>query len=196
MAEISAALVKKLRDATKAGMMDCKKALQENGGDFEKAKDWIRKQGLVKAADMSDRQTAEGRIFTYLHHNKRIGVLLEAGCETDFTAANDDFGKLFEGIALHIAASAPKYLTRDEVPAELIERERAIYLETVKGKPENMQEKIVEGQLGKFFESICLLEQKYVKDDSKTVDGAIKELAAVIGENLQVRRFVRYEIGI
>jgi elongation factor Ts len=178
-------------------MMDCKKALGECGGDVEKAKDWLRKKGLRKASDMSERHTAEGRVFAYLHHNKRIGVLLEAGCETDFVAANEDFQTLFQDICLHIAATPNcKYLTREEVPAELIERERDIYREEVKGKPENIQDKIIDGKLEAFFQSCVLLDQPFVKNDAVRVHEAIAELAGLLQENLVIRRFERFEVGL
>ena len=195
MGKIDAKLVKQLRDATKAGMSTCKEALEANDGDIEKAKDWLRKHNKLKADSISGRTTAEGRVFTYLHHNKKIGVLLEAGTETDFVAINEDFVNLFEGVALHIAASNPKYLSREDVPKEEIERERAIYQEQVKDKPENIQSKIIDGQFEKYYQTNCLLDQKFVRDESTTVGDAIKGMAGTIGENIHVRRFQRFEIG-
>jgi elongation factor Ts len=197
MAEINAQQVKMLRDATRAPMMDCRKALEECGGDVEKAKDWLRKKAKVKASDMSDRVAAEGRIFSYVHHTKKIGVLLEAGCETDFVAASEDFNTLFQDICLHIAANTNcRFLSREEVPAERVEREKAIFEEEMKNIPAEKREKVLQGKIENFFKGCVLLEQPFIKDDSKSVREAIQEKAGLLQENVTVRRFARYEIGL
>jgi elongation factor Ts len=197
MAEINAQQVKQLRDATRAPMMDCRKALEECGGDVEKAKDWLRKKAKVKAADMSDRVAAEGRIFSYVHHTKKIGVLLEATCETDFAAKGELFNTLFQDICLHIAANTNcRYLDRGDVPAERLEREKAIFAEEMKAIPAEKQEKVLHGKIENFLKSCVLLEQPFIKDDSKSVREAIQEVAGRLEENAQIRRFSRFEIGL
>jgi elongation factor Ts len=189
-------MVKELRDKTGAGMMDCKKAMEEAGGDAEKALDVLRKKGLASAAKKAGRKASEGIISSYIHMDK-IGVMVEINCETDFVAKTDDFRLMAKDIAMHIAAANPPYLDAADVPADVVEREKAIYRDQVKGKPENVLEKIVEGKLNKFYEDNCLLHQKFVKDpeQKKTVGDLVTAAIAKLGENIVVRRFVRYQIG-
>jgi len=186
--------IKKLRDQTGAGMLDAKKALEE-AGDFEAAKALLRKKGHASLAKKSDRVTKEGMIVSYIHAGGKVGVLLELNCETDFVARNEDFKMLADEIALHIAASSPMYVTREEVPAEQIESEKQIYAEQIKDKPANMQEQIIAGKLEKFYETICLLEQPYVREPEKKIKDLVAERVGKIGENIQVRRFVRFVLG-
>lgn len=190
-------MIKELRERTGAGILDCKKALAENSDNVENAIDWLRKKGMASAAKKSGRAAAEGVVEAYIHAGGKIGVLLEINCETDFVAMNDSFKSLARDIAMHIAASAPSYVRREEVPADEIERERAIQLDRVvaEGKPPAVAAKIVDGRMGKFYEEICLLEQKFIKDDSKTIETVVKEAVATIGENIQIRRFVRFVMG-
>ncbi len=195
--KITAEMVKKLRDMTGAGMMDCKKALEEAEGDFEKAVEILRKKGIAKAAKKAGRATAEGIITSYVHFNGKIGVLLELNCETDFVARTDEFKELAYNLAKQVAAMKPKWVSREDVPKEVIEKEKEIYREQLKdsGKPEHVIEKIIEGKLEKFFEEFCLLDQDYIFDDSKKVKDVITEAIAKIGENIRVSRFVRMEVG-
>jgi elongation factor Ts len=195
LAEITAALVKELRETSGAGMMDCKKALTATGGDKEMALDELRKQGLASAQKRSSRATKDGAIDSYVHAGGKIGVLVDVGVETDFVARSDPFKQFTHDLAMHVAASAPRWVTRDEVPADVIERERAIYAEQVKGKPENVLEKIVSGKLEKFFAETCLMEQPFVKDPDRTVEQLRTDLVGVIGENVEVRRFARFQLG-
>lgn len=194
---ITAADITKLRSATGAGMMDCKNALEEAGGDQEKASEILRKKGIVKAAKRADKVAAEGVVASYIHAGGKIGVLLEVNCETDFVARTDGFKELVKEIALHIAAARPRYLDRTSVPAEMINKEKEIYSEQLRqqGKPENIIENILKGKLDKFFEEICLLEQPFVKDDSKKVQDLLAEKTIETGEKITVRRFTRYELG-
>ncbi len=194
---MSLADIKELRQRTGAGMLDCKKALAETGGDIEAAVDWLRKKGIAKAAKKAGRVAAEGLVHAYIHHGGRVGVLVEVNCETDFVARTDRFKELVNDIAMHIAASSPDYLSKDDVPEADLERERKLQIERVmaEGKPEHIAERIVQGRMAKFFEEHCLLEQPFVKDDSKTVGEVIAEAVGSIGENIRVRRFVRYELG-
>jgi elongation factor Ts len=196
MAEVSAAMVKELREKTGAGMMDCKKALSESGGDFTKAEEWLRKKGIAKAGSKEGRVAAEGLIGTYVHGG-RIGVLVEVNCETDFVARNVDFQDLVKDVAMQIAAASPRYVRREEVPADLMEKEKEIQRELLKqqGKPEAMWDKILVGKMEKFYEQVCLVDQLWVKDDKKKVGEMITERAAKIGEKVSVRRFTRYEVG-
>ena len=193
---ITADQVKQLREMTGAGMMECKKALAETNGDLNKAVDHLRKTGIAKAEKRADRAASQGRVDAYIHDN-RIGVLIEVNCETDFVARTDDFKQLCKDLAMQAAAAHADYVRREEVPAERIERERAIYAEQVKieGKPANMVDKIVEGKLNKFYGEVCLMEQAFIKDDKKTVGDLVKETSARTGENIVVRRFVRYRLG-
>jgi len=193
---ITASMVKELRDKTGAGMMDCKKAMEEAGGDPEKAVDALRKKGLASAAKKAGRKVSEGIVYSYIHMDK-IGVMVEINCETDFVAKTDDFRLMAKDIAMHIAATNPPYLETSEVPADVIDREKAIYRDQVQGKPENVLEKIVEGKLGKFYEDNCLLNQKFVKDpdQKKTVGDLVTDAVAKLGENIVVRRFARFQLG-
>ncbi|MDI3540507.1 MAG: elongation factor Ts [Thermosediminibacterales bacterium] len=194
---ITAAQVKELRERTGAGMMDCKKALVETKGDIEKAIEYLREKGLAAAAKKAGRITAEGIVDAYIHGGGRIGVLVEVNCETDFVARTEEFRQLVKDIAMQIAASNPKYITRDEVPEEVVNKEKEILRAQAlnEGKPEHIVDKMVEGRLEKFFNEICLLEQPFIKDPDITVEDMIKEHIATIGENISVRRFARYEMG-
>ena len=193
---ITADQVKQLRDMTGAGMMECKKALAETGGDLNKAIDALRKAGIAKAEKRADRAASQGRIESYVHDN-RIGVLVEVNCETDFVARTDDFKRLCKDLAMQAAAAGADYVRREEVPAERLARERAIYVEQVKneGKPAAIADKIVDGKLNKFYAEVCLMEQPFIKDDQKTVGDLVKETSSKTGENVVVRRFVRYRLG-
>ena len=194
---VSAREVKELREQTGAGMMDCKKALSECGGNFEEAVKLLRTKGLAAAAKRSGRATKQGLVESYIHASGKIGVLVEVGCETDFVARNDDFRTFVHDIAMHIAAAAPLYITREHVPAEVIESELAIYKDQAKatGKPENILEKIATGKLDKYYEQVCLLEQPFVRDDKLTVEQLLGELVGKIGENITIKRFTRFELG-
>lgn len=196
MADITAALVSELRARTSVGMMDCKKALVECGGDIDKAVDYLREKGLAKAAKKADRNASQGMIFSYIHSNAKIGVLLELNCETDFVARTDEFQTLGHEIALHIAASNPSYIKPEDVPAEVIEHETEIIKAQAReeGKPEKMLDRIAEGRINKFYEENCLLEQKYVRDPDKKIKDLLIENIAKIGENIVVRRFARFMI--
>jgi elongation factor Ts len=193
---ITADQVKQLRDMTGAGMMECKKALAETGGDLNKAVDALRKAGIAKAERRADRAASQGRVEAYVH-DSRIGVLIEVNCETDFVARTDDFKALCKDLAMQAAAASPDYVRREEVPAERIARERAIYVEQVKneGKPAAIVDKIVDGKLNKFYSEVCLMEQPFIKDDKKTIDQLVKETSSRTGENVVVRRFVRFRLG-
>jgi elongation factor Ts len=194
---VSASDVKELRERTGAGMMDCKKALVETGGDMEAAIDLLRSKGAAKAAKRSDRSTNEGTVGSYVHHGGRIAVLLELNCETDFVANTDDFQGLARDLAMHIAASNPLSISEADIPADVVERERAVYTEQVRneGKPENMVEKIVDGKIRRFFEEMTLMKQKFVKNPDVTIEQLVTEVSARTGEKVEVRRFVRYEVG-
>ena len=201
MAAVTPALVKELRTKTGAGIMDCKKALTETEGDMEKAIELLREKGIASASKKADRVAAEGRVESYIHANGRIGVLVEVNCETDFVAENKEFKEFVKDIALQIAGMAPQYLRREDVPEEVVEKERQRLTEQAKeeGKPEQVIPRIVEGKLNKFFKEICLLEQEFVKntpeEKGRTIDQLVKEQIARIGENITIRRFVRYELG-
>lgn len=194
---VDAKLVKKLREMTGAGILDCKKALEETNGNLEEAVELLRKKGIAKAAKKAGRETKEGLIHSYIHAGGRVGVLLELNCETDFVARNETFKELANELALQIAAMKPKWVKREDVPEEIVAKEGEIAREAAiaEGKPEHIAEKIVEGKVNKFFQENCLLEQKYIKDESKTIEELIKEYIAKIGENIQVGRFCRFEIG-
>ncbi len=194
---ISASMVKELREKTGAGMMDCKKALTETNGDMEKAIDFLREKGLASAAKKSGRIAAEGMVWSYIHGGGRIGVLVEVNCETDFVAKNDQFKTLANDIAMQIAAAKPSYVSREEVPAEVIEHEKDVLMKQAinEGKPENIAQKMVEGRIKKWYGENCLGDQAFIKDTDKTVQDVINETIATIGENIKVRRFVRYERG-
>ena len=194
--QITAAKVKELRELTGAGMMDCKKALQENDGNIEKSVDWLREKGISSVAKKSDRIASEGLIETYVHGG-RIGVIVEINSETDFVAKNEDFKQFCKDIAMQIAAANPKYLSREEVSQEELDREKEVLTQQALNecKPEHIVEKMVSGRLDKFYEEIVLLDQKFIKDGDKTVGELLTDLAARIGENIKIRRFVRYELG-
>lgn len=193
---ITAALVKELREKSGAGMMDCKKALTETNGDMDKAIDFLREKGLASVAKKSSRIASEGLVDSYIHGG-RIGVLVEVNSETDFVAKNEEFKSFVRDIAMQIAAVAPKYVSREEVPAEEVEHERKILTEQARGenKPEHIIEKMVEGRLEKFYEEICLLDQDFIKDSDKKIRDILNDLIAKIGENIKIRRFVRFEVG-
>ncbi len=197
MVQITAQMVKELRDSTGAGMMDCKKALVETGGNMEEAVKYLREKGIAKAAKKASRETKEGIITSYIHAGSKIGVLLEINCETDFVARTDDFQQLGKDICMQIAATDPKYISRDEVPEEVIKQEQEIYVKQAKdsGKPDNIAEKIAEGKLNKFFSEICLMEQPFIKEADSTIEDIVKSAIAKIGENITIRRFTRYQIG-
>ena len=197
MAEITAAMVKQLRDQTGAGMMECKAALTEANGNIEEAVTLLRKRGLAQAAKRAGRATAQGVIGSYIHMGGRIGVLVEVNCESDFVARTDDFNNLVKEVAMHIAAADPKWVRREEVPAEAIEKEKAIYRAQMEnsGKPANVLDKIVEGKLGSFYSQFVLLDQPSIRDGSMTVSQIVAQATAKTGENIQIGRFVRYRMG-
>lgn len=197
MAEVTATLVKELREKTGAGMMDCKKALVEAEGDLSRATEVLRERGLASAAKKAGRVATEGLVGSYIHAGGRIGVLVEINCETDFVAKNVDFQTLVRDIAMHIAAANPAYVRREEVPSHEIEKEREILrTQTLnEGKPDHIVDKIVDGRIDKFFKDNCLLEQQFVKDSNKTVETLLKEHIASIGENISIRRFSRFVVG-
>jgi elongation factor Ts len=197
MAEITTQMIKELRAKTGAGIVDCKKALQEAGGDMEKAVEILRKKGAAKAAKKAERATAEGAVFSYIHGGGKVGVLVELNCETDFVARNETFKELGHEIAMQIAAMAPEYVSKEEVPEEVVAKEREVLREQAlaEGKPEHIVEKIVEGRLAKFYSEKCLLEQPWIKDDSKTIKELITDYITKLGENIKVRRFARFEVG-
>jgi elongation factor Ts len=194
---IPATQVKELRDQTGAGMMECKKALVETEGDLQKAIDLLREQGTIKSAKLSTRDASQGAVFSYVHKGSQIGVLVEINCETDFVARTDDYAELGKNVAMQIAASAPEYVGRDDVPADQVERERGALKAqaAAEGKPEHILDKIIEGRLGKFFEERCLLEQAYIRDDSMKVQDLVTETVGRLKENIVVKRFTRYQIG-
>ena len=195
--EIGAAVVKELRDKTGAGMMDCKKALGETGGDLDKAVDYLRQKGLAAAAKRADRLAADGAVGAYVHPGGKIGVLIEINCETDFVARTTEFQALLKDIAMQVAAANPRYVRRDEVSAEEFEKEKQIYRQQAleSGKPEKVVDKIVEGKIERFYSEVCLLEQSFIKDPDKKVFEIVNEAIAKMGENIQIRRFARYHLG-
>jgi elongation factor Ts len=192
---ITAADISKLRAATGAGMMDCRAALEEAGGDQDKAGEILRKKGVVKAAKRADKIAAEGTVASYIHGAGRIGVLVEVNCETDFVARTDAFKDLVKEIALHISAANPKYLDRSEVPESVIAKEKEIYAEQLKGKPVEMMENILKGKIEKFYEEVCLVDQFYIKDDTKKIHQLLSEKTGETGEKITIRRFARFELG-
>lgn len=196
MANITAQMVKELREKSGAGMMDCKKALESTGGDLDKAMDFLREKGIASVAKKSSRIASEGLVDAYIHGG-RIGVIIEVNSETDFVAKNDDFKAFVRDMAMQVAAVSPKYVTRDEVPQEMVEHEKSILREQAlnEGKPEKIVEKMVEGRLEKFFEEIVLLDQIFIKDSDLKVQDVLNNLIAKIGENIKIRRFTRYEVG-
>ncbi len=194
---VTTKMVKELRELTGAGIMDCKRALQECNGDLEAAKEYLRKKGLAAAEKKAGRVAAEGLVHAYIHAQGRIGVLIEVNCETDFVAKTDEFRSLVHDLAMQVAAMAPEYLDKDSVPAEVLEREKEILRAQAReeGKPDHIVERIVAGRLDKFFERACLLEQPFIKDDEKKVGDLVKEHIASLGENIVVRRFARFVLG-
>jgi elongation factor Ts len=194
---VTAQQVQELRRKSGAGVMDCKRALEECGGDVEQAATLLRKQGMARADARLSRATTEGVVASYIHAGGRIGVLVELNCETDFVARTDEFEELSRNLAMHIAAEQPRYVQSGEIPAEVLEQEKEVYraLALKEGKPENVVDRIVEGRLKKFYSEVCLLEQPYVRDDQKTVGELLSESRARLGENIAVRRFVRYQLG-
>ncbi len=197
MSTISAAMVKELREKSGAGIMDCKQALAENDGDMEKAVDFLRKKGLATAAKRAGRATSEGTVQSYIHMGGKIGVMVEVNCETDFVAKTDDFLEFARNLAMHIAATSPVGITAEDVPADVIDRERAIYREQAleMGKPEKMIDKIVDGKLTKFFKESCLMDQPFVRDPDKTITDYLNEVIAKTGEKVTIKRFARFQVG-
>jgi elongation factor Ts len=197
MADISAKVVKELREKTGAGMMDCKKALTECDGDIDKAAEFLRKKGIATAQKRAGRAVSEGTIQSYIHLGGKLGVLVEVGCETDFVAKNEDFLDFAKNIAMHIAATNPLGIKSEDIPDDVAEKERDIYRAQAgeMGKPDNVVEKIVDGKMKKFFQENCLLEQPYVRDPDMTVQDLLNELIAKIGENITIKRFVRFQVG-
>lgn len=195
--EITANLVKELREKTGAGMMDCKKALSETAGDFEKAVEHLRKKGIASASKKAGRMTKEGSVSSYIHGEGRVGVLLEVNCETDFVARTEQFKQFVKDVAMHIAAANPQYVRPEEVPAEIVAKEKEIAVAQMQasGKPAAVMEKIAEGKIKKFYEDTCLLNQVFVKDPNKNIDQLVKEAIATLGENISVRRFARFTLG-
>jgi elongation factor Ts len=193
--EIGPQLVKQLREKTNAGLMDCKRALAESGGDLEKAETILRTKGIAGATKRASRTTKEGIVASYIHLQGKVGVLVEVNCETDFVARNENFREFVKDITLHIAAAHPLYVSRADVPGNLVEAEREIYKAQVKDKPENVLNKIVEGKLDKFFSTVCLLEQAFIKNPDQTIEDLVKSKIAELGENLVIRRFTRYLVG-
>ena len=194
-AEIDPQLVKQLREKTNAGFMDCKRALVESGGDLDKAETILRTKGMANAGKKASRATKEGVVASYIHLQGKVGVLVEVNCETDFVARNENFREFVKDITLHIAAAHPLYVSRSDVPGNLIEAEREIYKAQVKGKPENVADKIVEGKLEKFYSTVCLLEQGFIKNPDMTIRDLLNGKIAELGENIIIRRFVRYLVG-
>jgi len=195
--EITTTMIKDLRDKTNAGMMDCKKALTECQGDMAKAVDWLRQKGLAVAAKRADRVASEGRVISYIHAGGKLGVLLEVNCETDFTAKTEEFGQFAKDVAMQIAAANPICISAEDLPPEVVERERQIYRGQAldQGKPEKILDKIIEGKLKKFVADSCLLNQAFVKDTDRTIEDLLNEMRAKTGENMQIRRFVRFLLG-
>ena len=195
--EIGSKLVKELRDKTGAPMMDCKRALQKANGDMGKALDYLREQGIAKASRKAGRITREGLIYSYIHPGEKLGVLLEINCETDFVARTDDFRYLAKDIAMQVAASSPLFLKREDIPPELLEKEKEIYKAQAlkEGKPEKILDKIVQGKLEKYYQEVCFLEQPFIKDEDQTVKQRIDETIGKLGENITVKRFIRFRLG-
>ncbi|MCA9792612.1 MAG: translation elongation factor Ts [Candidatus Eremiobacteraeota bacterium] len=197
MSDISATMVKELRNKTGAGIMDCKEALKINNGDIEQAAGWLRQKGISKAEKKASRETNEGQIGSYIHPGGRVGVLIEVNCETDFVAKTDEFQELVRSLAMQVAAMQPTYISRDEVPQDVIDAELAGYRQAAieDGKPENIADKIAQGKVDKYFQAQCLMEQEYVKESSKSVDDLIKETISKTGENIRVKRFARFDLA-
>ncbi len=195
MAEFDAKLVKELRDKSGAGVMDCKKALAETGGDPEKAVLWLREKGIAQAAKRSGRVASEGTVGTYIHAGGKLGVMVEVNCESDFVAKTPEFQTLVKEIAMQIAAANPRCLRREDLPPEVINQERQIYASQSAGKPEPIVNKIVEGKLEKFYREVCLVEQSYVRDPNRTISDLVGEYVGKLGEKIEIRRFMRYQLG-
>ncbi len=195
--EITTAMVKELRQATGAGVLDCRQALEAHEGDLERAAAYLKEKGLAAVAEKSEREASEGMIEAYAHPGNRVAVMLELNCETDFVARTDDFKNLAHDLALHIAFAAPRYLTRENVAEEVIEKEKSSYRAQAleEGKPEHIVDRIIEGRLEKFYQDTCIIEQPFVKDEDKTIQDLINDAIAKLGENIVLRRFVRYEVG-
>ena len=197
MAEVTAEMVKELREKTGAGVMDCKQALQEADGDFDKAIEILRKKGAASAQKRLGRETKEGVIDAYIHPGNRLGVLIEVNCETDFVARNEEFRQFVRNMAMQVAASNPLVVSREDLPQELVEKELEIYRSQAReqGKPEHIIDKIAQGKLEKYYQEVCLLEQAYIRDPDRTVEDILNEIRAKIGENIIIKRFVRYQLG-
>jgi elongation factor Ts len=197
MAEITAAMVKELREKSGAGMMDCKNALVESKGDFEQAMDILRKKGMARAAKRADREAKEGMIYSYIHPGSKLGVLVEVNCETDFVANTDDFKEFCKNVAMHIAAANPLVVRREGIDPEILNKEIEIFKDQARmsGKPENIVQKIAEGRVEKYYSEVCLMEQAYVRDMDKTVQDVLTETIAKVGENVTIKRFARFRIG-
>ncbi len=195
---ITSQMVKDLRDKTGAGMMDCKKALSEHDGDMEKAIDFLRQKGLAVAAKRAGRATSEGVVETYIHAGGKLGVMVELNCETDFVAKTDGFREFARDVAMHVAAANPISLSRDDVPADIVERERQIFIQQAleSGKPANIVDKMVTGKIDRFLAEVCLLEQQFVKNPDKSIQDMLTELIGKMGENVSIRRFVRFQVGV
>jgi len=193
--DIDPQLVKKLREKTNAGFMDCKRALGEAGGDLEKAETILRTKGIASAGRKASRATKEGIVASYIHLQGKVGVLVEVNCETDFVAKNENFRDFVKDITLHVAAAHPQYVSRDQVPAKIVEAERSIYQAQVTGKPPHVVDKIVDGKLEKFFSTVCLMEQGFIKNPDQTINDLVKSKIAELGENIVIRRFTRYLVG-
>jgi len=195
--EITSGMVKELRDRTNVGMMDCKKALQDASGNMEKAVDLLRQKGLAKAMKRAGREATDGLVHAYIHSGGKIGVLVEVNCETDFAAKSEDFGQFVRNVALQIAAANPLGINPEDIPKDVVERERAIYMAQAQesGKPQNILEKMVDGKMRKFYEENSLMQQKYIRDPDRTIQDYLNELIAKVGEKIEVRRFCRYQLG-
>ncbi|HJO55497.1 MAG TPA: translation elongation factor Ts [Candidatus Scalindua sp.] len=192
---IDASSVRELRDRTSAGFLDCKNALEEANGDFERAGEILRKKGLAKAMKKGSRGTPEGRVGSYIHTNGKVGVLIEINCETDFVAKNDVFGALVKDICMHIAATDPMAVSRETVPQEMIDRENKAYNEEFKDKPDNVRDKIIDGKMESFYKEVCLINQPFVKDNDQTIEDLLKNAITKLGENIKISRFARFAIG-
>ena len=192
---IDASSVRELRDRTSAGFLDCKKALEEANGDFEKAGEILRKKGLAKAIKKGSRGTPEGRVGSYIHTNGKIGVLIEVNCETDFVAKNDVFADLIKDLCMQVAATDPTAVSRETVPQDIIDKERKAYSEEFKDKPDNVKDKIIDGKMESFYKEVCLINQPFVKDNDQTIEDLLKKAIAKLGENIKINRFARFAIG-
>ncbi len=192
---IEASSVRELRDRTSAGFLDCKNALEEANGDFEKAGEILRKKGLAKAMKKGSRGTPEGRVGSYIHTNGKLGVLIEVNCETDFVAKNDVFESLVKDLCMHIAATDPMAVSRETVPQEMIDREKKAYNEEFKDKPDNVRDKIIDGKMESFYKEVCLINQPFIKDNDQTIEDLLKNAITKLGENIKISRFARFAIG-